>query len=418
MRIGIAGPLSTTDLEHLLDGDKSHLPREMPGATLLVSLIEVLIRNGHEVIAFTTDPALYPRRETRAVGNGQNFTVHYVPRRRHALRSDRGARGRMLDLFSLEINALADVMKETKPDIIHAHWSYEFAAASLKSGLPHLITCHDSPWAILKLQRDLYRLGRYLIARSVLRRARNLTVVSPYLVGELRGMTSARLNVVPNPLPEAIINLKISRREPTYEARHPQLAMLLNGWSSRKNPEAGMSAMKKILAVYPAARMHLYGPDFGPEERAHEWAKARGIEDAFIFHGWTPYAKVMADLSQLDLLIHPALEESFGMTIAEAMALGVPVIAGKDSGAVPWVLGFENGGGALVDVRSPDEIARTAIDILSNSELYRKYSLQGQHRAQALFSASAIANSYLKHYASVLNGSYGISTDATQVAMG
>lgn len=402
MRIGIAGPLATADIEHLLDGDTAVLPREMKGGTLLVSLIEALLREGHEIVAFTTDPALAPLRQARVIARGQSLTVYYVPRRRHSLRSDRGVRGRMLDLFALERHALADAMREARPDIVHAHWTYEFASAALDSGIPCLITCHDSPWAILKIQRDLYRLGRYLMAKSVFRRAKHLTVVSPYLVDELRGMTRAPLRVVPNPLPDLVFDLGHARAAPDFQCRSPKIAMLLNGWSSRKNPEAGMLAMSRVRAVYPGASMHLYGPDYGQGERAQQWAMEQHLQEGFVFHGWTPHAQTMRELAEMDILLHPAIEESFGMTIAEAMAQGLPVVAGEHSGAVPWVLGTEDGGGALVDVRSPEKIAEALLSILSAPALYARYSKQGHARAIENFSATAVARSYLQHYRGVL----------------
>lgn len=411
MRIGIAGPLGTPDIEHLLDGDTSHLPREMKGASLLVTLIEALIRRGHEVSAFTTDPALIPRRHNRVIARGHCFTVHYVPRRRHSLRPDRGKRGRMLDLFALERQELRDAIIEENPDIVHAHWTYEFAAAALDTGLPCLLTCHDSPWAILNMQRDLYRVGRLLMARSVLRRAQHATVVSPYLIGALRGMTKAPLSVVPNPLPDTLFQAGHSRSAPDFQHRTPRVAMLLNGWSPRKNPEPGMLAIMRIRTVYPGTKMHLYGPDFGPGERAWLWAVKHRLEEAFVFHGWIPHAQTMRELAGMDILLHPALEESFGMTIAEAMAIGLPVVAGENSGAVSWVLGAENGGGALVDIRSPEKIAEAILTILGNPGLYERYSTQGYARANAFFSSSSVAHAYLEHYKRVLSDAGGIPSE-------
>lgn len=160
--------------------------------------------------------------------------------------------------------------------------------------------------------------------------------------------------------------------------------------------------MKHIRTIYPGVRMHLYGPDFGPGERAWSWAVEHRMEEAFVFHGWTPHTQTMRELAGMDILLHPALEESFGMTIAEAMALGLPVVAGQNSGAVPWVLGAENGGGALVDVRSPGKIAEALLSILADSALYARYSIQGHVRASTYFSSSAVAQSYLEHYRRVL----------------
>lgn len=403
MRIGIVGPLGTPDIEHLLDGDTSQLPREMKGGMLLVTLITALIQDGHEVSAFTTDPALVPRQNNRVLAKGRNLKVYYVPRRRHSLRPDRGAPGRMLDFFALERRALTDAIREDAPDIVHAHWTYEFASAALDTGLPCLITGHDAPWAILKVQRDFYRLGRLLMARSVLRRTRHATVVSPYLVDALRGMTDAPLSIVPNPLPDSVFEAGHARTTRDFSIHPPKIAMLLSGWSPIKNPEAGMSAMGRIRKVYPSAQMHLYGSDFGVGERAQQWAEANNMVDAFIFHGWTPHAQTMRELSAMDILLHPAAEESFGMTIAEAMALGLPVVAGDKSGAVPWVLGTDNGGGVLIDIHSPEKIAEALLMILNDRALYERYSIQGLAQAKARFSSAAVAQSYLEHYHRVLN---------------
>ena len=402
MKIGIAGPLGTGDLEHLLSGDTAHLPREMKGAPLLVPLIESLIAAGHEVAAFTTDPALEPRRGNRVIAHAHRLSVNYVPLRRHGFRPDRGARGRMLDLFALERKELAEAMRDESPDVVHAHWSYEYGAAALQSGLPALITCHDAPWAILKLKRDLYRLGRLLMARSVLGRARHLTAVSPYLAEELRPMVRRPIQVVPNPVPSSLIDSGGPRARADWQTRPPRIAMLINGWGARKNAEPAMRAMSRILEAYPGARMHLYGPDFGAGERAQGWAAGQALPEVFEYHGWTPNAEVLRALAGMDLLVHPALEESFGMTIAEAMTLGVPVVAGQSSGAVPWVLGGSDGGGLLVDVRSPDAIAEAVLRLLDDNTLYGRSSAQGRARAIEVFAPDAVARAYLACYQRVL----------------
>ena len=90
------------------------------------------------------------------------------------------------------------------------------------------------------------------------------------------------------------------------------------------------------------------------------------------------------------------------MTIAEAMALGLPVVAGRDSGAVPWVLGTDDGGGALVDIRSPEKIAEALLAILADPALYERYSGQGRVRASTYFSSSSVVQAYLGHYRRVL----------------
>lgn len=400
MRIGIAGPLAVSDIAHLLDPG-SHLPAgEMRGASLLVALIEALLEMGHEVSAFTTEPSLLPNADSVVVATGPRFRVHFVPMRRYGFRWDRMRCGRMLDLFRMERQALVRAMRTDRPDVIHAHWTYEYAWAALDSGLPTIVTCHDAPWTILKLMPNLYRVGRLLMAIKVLRRAEHLTAVSPYLLPELSRLSRRPIDIVENPLPSRLIAGGTARQLPGPAGAPMRVAMVINGWSSRKNAAVGMEALFAARKALPSISIDLIGPDFGPGEAAYSWAQRRGMDHAFHFCGPLPYAEVQRRLSVTDLLVHPALEESFGMTIAEAMALGIPVVAGRTSGAVPWVMG-EGTAGLLVDVTSSTEIMQAILTLLQTPELYSRCSVAGRTRALSHFSARSVADRYVTHYEAV-----------------
>lgn len=401
MRLGIAGPLATSDIEHLLDGNTVDLPREMFGAPLLVTLIEQFLNMGHEVVAYTTDPQLKLNPPAHSIAHGKNLTVHYVPRRRRAFRPEQGTPGRMADLFALERRQLTQAIRNDPPDIVHAHWSYEFAAAAIDSGLPCLVTCHDSPNAILRAMPDLYRVGRWIMARKVLRQTKHATVVSPYLADELRGLLQTTPAVIPNPMPERLFSNGCPREGRDFDHQPLRIAMLLNGWTTLKNPVPGLEAMLQIQKRYPHSELHLFGPGYAANEEAGQWARKNACNSSFIFHGKVPNSEAIQKLRMMDLLLHPSIEESFGMTIGEAMALGIPVVAGANSGAVPWIM---NGGvaGALVDVRSSRDISEAALNLLCNPNRYAEASRAGFTRARQLFSPVAVATQYQDRYHAIL----------------
>ena len=107
---------------------------------------------------------------------------------------------------------------------------------------------------------------------------------------------------------------------------------------------------------------------------AKNWAAERGLADGITFVGPLPHDRVLDFLDTTDILVHPSLEESFGMTIAEAQLAGVAVIGGAHSGAVPWTLDY-NRAGRLVDVRSTSSLAgamrELALDSATRSRLAR-----------------------------------------------
>lgn len=399
LHIGIAGPLATADIEHLLEPGQSHLPRAMQGASLLVSLIDEFLARGHRVSAFTVDPSLAPARDNIVRGHGDRFAVYYVPIRRHSFRSSEGVRGRMTDFYRLERQALERAMRTAAPDLLHAHWQYEYGMAALQSGVPALVTCHDAPWLVLRMMPNPYRLGRLLMAARVLRRARHVSAVSPYLQQAIGAMAARPVSLVPNPLPRAVTG---ERRDDGLRSTRPaRVAMIVNGWGKRKNADRGMEALLLLQAALPATELHLIGPGFGPGEVAFEWAAERRASERFVFHGRLPYQRTIELLGTMQVLLHPALEESFGMTVAEAMSLGVPVVAGAEAGAVPWVTGGGSAG-LLVDVRSPPAMCRAVRRLLDDEALYRACAEAGMTRARENFSAGAVADAYLSLYRQVL----------------
>lgn len=395
MKIGIAGPISTDSIAQFLDGDACGLPHGYLGAPLFGNLIGALLDRGHSIVAYTTSSDMPPSK--RVTASGERFKITYCPARPHAFRFSKSQWGRAADAFKQERIALSQAMRDDAPDLVHAHWNYEFALGAIESGLPHLVTCHDAPQVVLRHAPNPYRLVRYFMARRVLSQAKHLTAVSPYLRQKIEGYAHAPISVVPNPLPAHPAHLVESTRQ--YDPMRPRIAMVLNGWGALKNPRPALSAFAMLRREFPAAELSIMGIDYGPGGKAESWAEAHDLTHGVHFMGPQPYTVLLAKLAESDLLLHPSLEETFGMSIAEAMSLGVPVVGGEASGAVPWVIGEA---GRLVDVRSPEAIAQAALELLGNAKALVDFGALAQSSTMGRFSSEAVAAAYERHYREVV----------------
>jgi len=400
MHIGIVGPIASADIVHLLDDDSLRLPKGYAGAPLLVCLIEGLLQRGHRVSAFSVSADMPLNRKASVTAGGKKFSISFCPMRPRAWQPNGWLPGRIVDFFGFERNALQHAIKREAPDVIHAHWAYEFALAALATKIPHVVTCHDSPYKVARLAScsrltvSAYRWLRILMARKVMRNSKCMTAVSPYMRDEIQALTTARIAVVPNPVDNLALALARHREVPVV----PRLAMVCNGWSDLKNPQPALLAFAELRISSPDAELHLFGHDFGPGETAESWCTQRRIENGMVFHGSLPHQRLLQSLAELDLLLHPSLEESFGVVIAEALTMGLPVVAGKSSGAVPWVVG---GGGHLCDVRSPEDIKKTLLSVL-DSKRYGRLSSEGMASARDRFSADQVIDQYLNLYKQVV----------------
>ena len=397
LHVLLAGPIAGEELRPWLQlPEGAALPAGYLGAPLMAILVGELLRLGHRVTALTNDHLLpWAEGPRRFHGPGLSFIV--CPARRRAWRPNGWLPGRIVDLFAHERRLLAAEMRAAAPDIVNAHWTYEFALAGLDQPAPLLVTCHDAPTVVLRYTRSPYRAMRWLMARQVFRRAHHFTTVSDYMVRELAPAIGQEPAVVPNPVAPYVLALGRVRSLPASR----RVAMVCNGWDRLKNPEPALRAFAQWRRAEPTAELHVFGADFGPGERAAAWAAAEGLAEGIHFHGQMLHRALVQNLSQMDALLHPSLEESFGVVIAEAMALGLPIVAGRYSGAVPWVLGWQASGpnaGLLVDPREPAALSEALTRLFDHD--YEARSRRGVGRSAA-FTATSVCQQYLGHYARV-----------------
>lgn len=400
MHILIAGPIAGEDVRRYLDAPAVAVPQGYRGAPLTAILIGELLALGHRVTGLTTDAAL-PLEGGAVALRGSAFHFVACPARPRAWRFNGRHPGRALDQFAFERRALAAAMIEAAPDIVHAHWSYEFALAALEQPAPHLITCHDLPATVLRHHRNAYRAVRYMMARRVFLCGREFSAVSSYVARALSARLGHLPPVVPNPVASLALALGRTRRRGATQ----RVAMVCNAWDRLKNPEPALRAFAQWRLVTPYAELHLFGADFGPGGVAQRWASAQGVTQGLSFRGRLPHIELLTALAEMDALMHPSLEESFGVVLAEAMALGLPIVAGRESGAVPAVLGSDGAGitacGVLVDVTSATAICNGLSKAFD--EDYPERSRACLERARSEYSSKAVTHQYLAVYDAVLS---------------
>ena len=401
MKVGIVAPVETSSITDLLGDAAAHAPPGYPGAPFVGTLTRSLLARGHQVSLYTTDSSLLPTQNKPIVVHGERVTVYYCPSRQRSFSPQNGRLGRMVDFFRFERQGLVNAIQQDCPDVVHGHWAYEFAWAAMDSRRPHIITFHDAPLKILRHMPNLYRLGRYLMSRRTINSSCLKTTVSPYMQQELLQWAGCTTELVANPIDSTWFSAALAPQE--RDLSKPKIAMIINGWGKRKNPEPAFRAFSRVCALIPASELHVFGADFGLHEKAYLWCEKNNLGHNVLFHGRVPYVELKQKLAEMTLLVHPALEESFGMTLAEAMALAVPVIGGADSGAVPWVCeGCK--AGTLVDVCDEKAIADAMLQLLADPAKYNEMALYAQQSAKARFSAMVVAEDYEKYYLQAVHG--------------
>jgi glycosyltransferase involved in cell wall biosynthesis len=101
-------------------------------------------------------------------------------------------------------------------------------------------------------------------------------------------------------------------------------------------------------------------------------------------------------LPGLDVLVHPAAREGLGLTVLEAMAAGVPVVATAVGGIVDAVRdGIE---GLLVAEGDGLGLATAIERVAGDAALRRRLATAGRSRADGEFSIAHMADRYVELY--------------------
>jgi L-malate glycosyltransferase len=386
MKIGICAPVDCSTFEnYLYEKDMVKVKGLGLGGSQVNQIVNELLERGYHLSIFTLDKSIEEGKEITVCGD--NLTVYIGSFRRNKMCA--------IDFQKVERRYLEKVIKEDKPDIVHAHWTYEFALGAINSGIPHIISVRDWAPTILKLMPNPYRVIRLLMNYYVFFKGKNFVANSLYIDKKIDGLVKNKFDLVPN----AIKDEDFIKTQKFLNTKTKKIVSISNGFGKLKNVPILLKAFEKVKNTLPCATLILIGKDFEKDGAAHQWVKTNSDDANIEFLGEMPHKEIFHILKDCDLLVHPALEESFGNTLIEAMSQKVPVIGGKDSGAVPWVL---SDSGILIDITNVDIIVKEIVEILQNEEKWSKYSKYGYQKAYKEFRLSSIVDRYLNHYNSIL----------------
>jgi glycosyltransferase involved in cell wall biosynthesis len=136
-----------------------------------------------------------------------------------------------------------------------------------------------------------------------------------------------------------------------------------------------VEAAPEVVRAHPNVRFLLLGD--GPlEAELRVRIAALGLTEYFVFAGMSE--SVAEELAGADIMIHPSVEEPFGIAVLESMRAGLPIVASR-VGGIPEVVG--NGAAALLC--EPGDAAMLADGVkmvLGDEELKERMGRDGRER--------------------------------------
>ncbi|HEV8472717.1 MAG TPA: glycosyltransferase family 4 protein [Methylomirabilota bacterium] len=184
-----------------------------------------------------------------------------------------------------------------------------------------------------------------------------------------------------------------------YGLRDRPVVLFFGGLKARKNLFLLLDVWARVVAAVPAARLLVAGG--GPllaDLRRH--ASQLGVKTSVVFTGYVPEVEKPRHFNLGDVFFFPSAMEGFGLTVAEAMSSGLPVVA-SDRGSIPELV-VEGEGGFLGDPTRPDTFVRPLITLLEDGALREKLGRSNADRVDRLFRWSRCVDETRRAYEATL----------------
>ncbi|WP_037354002.1 glycosyltransferase [Selenomonas sp. FC4001] len=158
-----------------------------------------------------------------------------------------------------------------------------------------------------------------------------------------------------------------------------------------------IEAFAEIVSDFPDWKVHIYGDIANKryKKKLDRLIRDNHLQDKVFFEGHT--VNLLDEMRQSDVFVFPSEHEGFGLALAEAMSIGMPVIACRECEAAEEIIG-ENG------ILCDDEVSiADGLRQLLNSIELRQNLGNKAHRAMAQYSADKVWDMWQKLIDKVLH---------------
>lgn len=227
-------------------------------------------------------------------------------------------------------------------DVVHAHVGLPGGWAALRNARPGarvFVTEHATFVDRVLAQAEARAMYDELLHRCAGFYAVGAAVSAPLI--EAFPHHRDRIGLIPNP-----VSFALTRPGPVTELRR---WLFVGSLSPRKGVRELLEAFARCWADDPELTLTFVG-DGELRRDLVKLAADRGVTDAVTFTGLQPPAAALELMRRHDLLVHPSRFETFGMTVVEAVAAGMPVLVTRCGGPEETLAGIEDAAGELVPV--------------------------------------------------------------------
>lgn len=226
-----------------------------------------------------------------------------------------------------------------KPDVVHAHYASSYGLLARQSGRPYLLSVWGSDVFDFPHQNRLYR----RIAIRNLTHAAEILATGKALADEVLKLSGRESTIVPFGIDTDVFH-------PSKKLEASPFTFVI---VKSLEPIYGIDLAIEAITGLADCKLVIVGSG-SLENELKQKVLQLGLENRVEFRGYVPNNEIPSILQESDCFLNLSRRESFGVSILEAMACGIPVIATRTHGAEELIAHQQDG--ILIPVDSLDEL--------------------------------------------------------------
>lgn len=262
-------------------------------------------------------------------------------------------------------------LRALRPQVLHASYAPTHGALAAFAGWrPWLLSVWGSD--VVGVAERGWALRRW--TRRALAAADRVCATSRFLAAEVE-------RLCPRPVGLTPFGVDVERFRPPPEGERAAdgerfTVGFVKTLAPRYGAEVLLEAMARLAAARPAVRLVLVGRDETAGGLARR-ARQLGLGDRVEFRGFVPHDELPALFAGFDAVANPSVcAESFGVSILEASACGLPVVA-SETGGIPEVCRHGESG-LLVPPGDAGALADALARLAGDAALRRRLGAAGR----------------------------------------
>lgn len=385
--IGVVGPCNPYEYKQFLG--EENLFKIHENASSVNTFIKELLFQGYRVSVFS----LYEGCERIVEYHSEQLNIYLIPR---------CMKIKVLSNFSplYTIFRISSVIKkhEKELDVLHAQWTYEYACAAQCFEKKKKVFCTVRDWCpfVLSFQTrftsKVLWFIKYFIYLNVMHSQKTCFIANSEYTKSciLNAYPQKNIDVIPNP-----IQKEIFKNAKHLDCKYTFISICNGIEEPRKNIITLLRAFAIYKRKHADASLCLIGK-YNPNSQFQKNAEKENLLDGVFFAGSKSHQEVFDYIDQSYCLVHPSKEETFGNILLEGIARKTLCIGGKNSGAVPQVLG--NGKfGILCDVNNAESLCY-AMEKAQDKDLYDRLVADAYDYVKSHYSSDVIVDKTIQIY--------------------